>query len=288
MRKHALLAAVLLSSCFSVWVARGSAAQTPATGTVEFLARVMPSGSRFEPVRGLTFYLLRKSLDDIRLEAEKSDPPPDMDHFIDSQESSPELKVWMKKHHTVNLQGTDFTSHLTGDDIVGIKEFLDAYTTLNGGTHSGGFPEPKYKESDKTKNPEKYERERALYINAMQRFVQANPDSLDGLDVLLADKNPGRRWSQIEGEQRERAEHRAIQLAQGVYLAAQTESGFDSRGLFSGLAPGTYWLSTLDTPALAGDVRLRWDVPVTVRAGETTLVELSNANAIEPPAPPAL
>lgn len=288
MIKRILFAAVLLCSCFSWWAGRGIAAQAPATGAVEFLARVMPSGGRFEPVRGLPFYLLRKGLDDIRLEAEKTDPPPDMDRFIDSLESSPELKAWMKKHHTVNLQGTDFTSHLTGEDIVSIKEFLDAYALLNGGTHGGGFPEPKYKESDKTKNPEKYDRERAQYIDAMQKFVKANPDSLAGLDVELADKNPGRRWAQLDGEQRERAEHRALQMAQTVYLAGEADSGFDSRGSFAGLAPGTYWLTTLDTPAIAGDVRLRWDVPVTVRAGERTLVELSNANAIEPAAPPAL
>jgi hypothetical protein len=288
MRKRVLLAAVLLCSSGSLWIGPSIAAQAPAAGAVEFMARVMPSGGRFEPVRGLTFYLLRKSLADIRLEAEKADPPPDMDRFIDSCESSPELKAWMKKHHTVNLQGVDFTSHLTGDEIVDVKEFLDAYAMLNGGTHSGGFPEPKYKESDKTKNPEKYEHEHTQYVDAMRRFVQANPDSLAGLDVLLADKNPGRRWSQIVGEQRERAERRAIQLAQSVYLAGEIESGFDGRGSFAGLAPGTYWLTTLDTPAIAGDARLRWDLPVTVRAGERTLADLSNANAIEPPAPPAL
>ena len=289
MRKRVLLAAVLLGSCLSLWIARGTAAETPATtGAIEFMARVMPSGGRPEPVRGLPFYLLRKSLEDIRLEAEKSDPPPDMDRFIDSLEFSPEMKAWMKEHHTVNLQGKNFTSHLTGADIVSIKEFLDAYTTLNGGTHSGGFPEPKYKESDKTKNPEKYDRERAQYIEAMRAFVKTNPDSLDGLDAEFAEKNPGLRWTQLEGAQRARAEHRALQLAQSVYLAGETESGPDSRGSFAELAPGTYWLSTLDTPALAGDVRLRWDLAVTVRAGETTRVELSNANAIEPPTPPSL
>jgi hypothetical protein len=288
MRKHALLAAILLCSCISLCISRTTAAQAAATGAVEFMARVMPTGGHSEPVRGLPFYLLRKSLEDIRLEAEKSDPPPDMDRFIDSLDSSPDLKAWMKKHHTVNLQGKDFTSHLTGEDIVGVKEFLDAYTALNGGTHSGGFPEPKYKESDKVKNPEKYDREHAQYIDAMQKFVKANPDSLDGLDVELTNTNPGRHWAQIQGEQRDRAERRAIQLAQSVYLAGETESGSDSRGAFAGLSPGTYWLTTLDTPALAGDVRLRWDLAVDVRAGETTRVELSNANAIEPPAPPAL
>jgi hypothetical protein len=252
------------------------------------MARIMQTGGHFEPVREQPIYLLRKSLEDIRLETEKTDPPPDMDRFIDSLESSPELKAWMKKHHTVNLQGKDFTSHLTGEEIVSVKEFLDAYASLNGGTHSGGFPEPKYKESDKTKNPEKYDRERAQYIAAMQKFVTTNPDSLDGLDVLLADKNPGRRWGQIVGEQRARAAHRALQLAQSTYLAGETESGFDGRGSFAGLAPGTYWLTTLDTPAIAGDARLRWDLPIAVRSGERALAELSNANAIELPAPPPL
>jgi hypothetical protein len=34
--------------------------------------------------------------------------------------------------------------------------------------------------------------------------------------------------------------------------------------------------------ARAGDVRLHWDIPVTVRRGETTRVELSNLNATRP------
>jgi len=34
--------------------------------------------------------------------------------------------------------------------------------------------------------------------------------------------------------------------------------------------------------AVAGDVRLRWNVPVTVRPGETIRVELTNLNAAKP------
>lgn len=92
----------------------------------------------------------------------------------------------------------------------------------------------------------------------------------------------------MEDEQRQRVTRHAIQLAQTVYLAGEIDSGMDSGGAFAGLAPGTYWLTTLDTPALAGDVRLLWDLPVTVRPGETTRVELSNANALESPETPAL
>ena len=263
-------------------ITQSTSAQTATSGSIDFAARVMPSGGRPEPVRGLEFYLLRKSLDDIRAEAEKADPAPDMEHFIDTLEATPELKAWMKKHHTVNLQGKDFTSHLTGDDIVGVTEFFDAYKMLNGGSTGGGYPQPKYKESDKTKNPEKYKQQFDQYVDTMRRFVQKNPDSLAGLDVELAEKNPGRKWAQLIADQKQRTEHRALQMAQSTYLAAQTEPAADSRGSFQGLAPGNYWLTTLDTPAIAGDVRLQWDFPVTVRPGETTRIELSNVNAVEP------
>ena len=154
MRKRLLPAAILFICCFSLWIARGSAAQNPATGAVEFQARVMPSGGHSEPVRGLPFYLLRKSLDDIRVETEKTDPAPDMNRFIDTLEFSPELRAWMKEHHTVNLQGKDFTSHLTGEDIVSIKEFMDAYTTLNGGTRTAAaFPNRNTKRPTRLRTP---------------------------------------------------------------------------------------------------------------------------------------
>jgi hypothetical protein len=47
-----------------------------------------------------------------------------------------------------------------------------------------------------------------------------------------------------------------------------------------GLAPGSYWLSTLDVPATVGDARPRWDIPVVLRAGETKYMTLSNSNSI--------
>lgn len=281
MRNRISLVVLLSCICLASGLIQNSAGQSSASGAIDFIARVAPSGGLPEPVRGLEFYLLRKSLADIRIEAEKADPPPGMDHFIDTLESSPELKAWMKKHRTVNLQGTEFTSHLTGDDIVGVPEFFDAYKTLNGGNGSGGYPQPKYKESEKTKNPDKYQHEVAQYTDTMRRFVQKNPDTLSGLDAELAEHNPGLKWAQLLSDQKQRAEHRALQLAQSTYLAAQTEPGVDSHGSFQGLAPGNYWLTTLDTPALAGDVRLQWDLPVTVRPGETTRVELSNVNALE-------
>src|SRR5258708_30329793 len=93
-----------------------------ATGSVEFTAQVSATDGRPEPVRQLTFYLLRKSLDDIRQEALQLEPPPDLDKFIDGLAVSPKLKAWMKKNHTVQLAGTDFAKSLTADDVVDIPE----------------------------------------------------------------------------------------------------------------------------------------------------------------------
>jgi len=64
---------------------------------VEFTAQVAPTDGRPEPVRQLTFYLLRKSLDDIRQEALLVEPAPDFDKFVDGLTVSPKLKEWMKK-----------------------------------------------------------------------------------------------------------------------------------------------------------------------------------------------
>ena len=89
-----------------------------ATGAVEFSAEVAPTGGRPEPVRQLTFYLLSKSLDGIRAEAAQLEPAPDLDKFVDGLTVSPELKSWMKKHHSVQLSGTDFTKSLTPDEII--------------------------------------------------------------------------------------------------------------------------------------------------------------------------
>jgi hypothetical protein len=258
-------------------------AQAPATGAIEFFASAKPTAARVEPVRQMSFYLLRKSLADIRKEAEQAEPLADLDKFVDGLgvDVSPELKNWMKKNHTTQLSGGDFLKLLKADDVVAVPEFLDAYTTQNGASLGGGVPIPNYREKDREKNPDKYERLREQYKAQLRRYITENPDTVQGIDVELREKNPGPRWLQLEAQKQQHVDHRTMELAQTVYFAGESDSDLNGRGAFTGLAPGRYWITTLDAPALAGDAHLSWDFTISVRAGETASVELSNQNALE-------
>ena len=265
----------------------GLRAQAPASGSIEFQARIQPSGGRPEPVRSLPFYLLRKSVADLRSEAEQAEQPADLEEFIESLGVSAELKTWMRKYQTVSLAGTEFIKRLTSDDITGVAEFLEAYMKHNSAYLNAGVPAPKFKESDRLRNPEKYTRERDQYLQSLRRYIAAHPETLRGIDAQLGDSNPSQRWAQRQAEQQARIERRVLTLAQTAYLAARADSDLEGRGAVRGLAPGAYWLATLDTPAMAGDVRLHWDVPVRIAPGETARIALSNVNAVEPASRPS-
>jgi hypothetical protein len=275
--KWLALCALLLCAAI-VSLAPPVAAQQAGAGALEFVAHVAPTGGQPEPAREMTFYLLRKDLADIRKEAEQANPPQDMDHFIDGLDASSELKAWMKKTRMVDFSGPDFIKILKPDDVLGIPEFLEAYKNLNGAILKVTLPTSEVKESDQLKNPDKYKREQDNYQKALRSYVKAHPESVDGIDAELGDANPSRRWAQVQLTQRRDTDQRVGLLAQTQYLAAKTVSNLDGRAEFSGVPPGAYWITTLDVPALAGDVRLQWDVPVTIRSGQTTAVELSNLN----------
>jgi hypothetical protein len=72
----------------------------------------------------------------------------------------------------------------------------------------------------------------------------------------------------------------ALNLAETRYLVAKSQTDLQGRAGFTGVLPGDLWLSTLENEAAAGDARLRWDVPVTVRNGATTRLDLWNGNAV--------
>jgi hypothetical protein len=250
--------------------------------SVEFVARVTPSGGIEEPVRGFPFSLLSKSFAEIVKEAEAGEPKPDMSAFVSKLDVSPELKAWMKKHDTVSLSGEDFIQKLRIDDLLGVPEFRSAYVERNTSVRALDFPKPKYKASDQTKNPEKYEKMKADYEEAIRRFYKQNPDSADGLDINLESIDPSKRWNDLLGDRTREIHREALELAESKYLVAHAQTNLEGQGLVRGVPAGAYWLSTLDVAADVGDVRPRWDLAVTLRPGETKRVVLSNANAVRP------
>jgi hypothetical protein len=272
-----LRAMVVALACMIAGVA---AAQ--GVGSIEFVARVTPTVGRAEPVRQITFYLLRKSYAETVKEVEQSEEKPEMDRFIVGLEVSKELKAWMKKNHWVQLAGPEFTRRLKTNDILDVPEFYDAYLRRNVGDEGIGFPTPSYRERDRQENPQRYEKQRQEYREILRRFLENNKPSIEGIDLYLDTINPGSRWALQEAELRLRIRKRALQLAETRDLVAKSETDLDGRGVLPGILPGSYWLSTLETEAIAGDTHLRWDTPVTVRSGLATRLELSYLNAVEP------
>jgi hypothetical protein len=272
------------TSCFLISAILAAGPQAAAQdSTIEFVAKTTPSSGTDEPVRGITFYLLRKSFDDIGKEAAVTYPLVAMDAFIDKLDVSKELKAWMKKNQCVNLAGEDFIKKLKPDDVMNTPEFHKAYVDRMSGDQSVAFPTPKYTPALKKKNPEKYDEEVKQYENAIRAFLVLNPTSTSGIDLALEDVNPGHKWDTIEANSTAELHRHTIELAESKYLAARTETDLEGHGYLHGIAPGTYWLSTLDIVAQAGDVRKKWDVRVIVPPGKTTYVALSNINAVQPP-----
>lgn len=257
------------------------------TGSVEFVARATPSGGLDEPVRGFPFYVLTKSFEDISADADAEYPKPDMNAFIDKLDVSSELKAWMKKNQWVTLSGEDFIHKLHVPDVMGVPEFYQAYLERNAQTDTLDFPKPKYKPSDKIKDPAKYEKLSAEYKEAVKHYMEQNPSSIDGIDLSLEQNDPSRGWKELDAKRIPQIQRKALELAQSKYLAGRTETNLQGQGFLRGLPAGKYWLSTLDVAATIGDARPRWDVPFEVRPGDTTYVVLSNVNAVQPPASPA-
>lgn len=251
------------------------------TGRLELAARVTPSAAKPEPVRQFTFYVLTKSYEDIVKDVEEKDPVPPRNEFIDGLKVSPELRAWLKDHDTLDLTMPDLDKLLSPDDILKVPEFLLAYERSNSGGVTKGFPKPKYTEKDKSEHPEKYEKLREDYLAAVKKFIKAYPESVSGVELELDGVNPQRKWAAIQSERKRRVQHLAPDTAQINYLAAKADTDLDGRAAISGLAPGKYWISSLNLDAAAGDMRVRWDIPVSIQAGQTTRVELSNLNSTE-------
>ena len=272
---------LLLTTLLSIGVFCLPSSANAQDGAIVFVARGTPSSGIPEPVRGFPICLLRKSFADIRKEADADFPMPDKGEFIDKLDVSPEMKAWMKKNKTVNLSGEDFLHLIKPADVIVVPEFYKAYMDHNADDQSlEGFPKPKYKPSDAKKNPDKYKRLEEEFHQAIQKYVTDNPKTLDGMDAELAEIDPGPKWRDKLAKRTPEIQREALDLAQSKYLVARTMTDLDGRGEFRGVAPGTYWLSSLDVRATVGDAWLRWDLPVQVGSGRVTNAELSNSNSL--------
>jgi len=278
MGKTAYLACFLVVASFVS--ARAASAQT-ATGSVEFVARITPTAARPEPVRQFTFYILTKSYTAIVKEVEEKVPQPARDAFIDGLTVSPELRAWLKGHDTLDLTVPELDKLLTPDDLIKVPEFLEAYQRSNRGGVTSGLPRPKYREADRTEHPEKYEKLRQEYLTALMKFIRTHPDTVNGVELELDAVNPQKKWAALLSERRRKVGRTAPDLAEIKFLAAKADTDLEGHGSVSGLAPGDYWISSLGLEAEAGDIRVHWDVPITVKAGQSTRVELSNLNSTE-------
>ncbi len=274
--------AVLLAFvCFS-FLAGGLRAQMGgATGNLEFAARITPTAARAEPVRQFTFFLLTKSYADIAKEVEADDKLPSREQFIEDLKVSPELREWLKAHDILDLTIPEMDRMLTPDDILRVPEFLLAYQRSNSGGVTRGIPKPRYRDADKTENPERYERQHQEYISSLKKFIASHPETVSGVELELSGVNPQTKWAKIQGDHAKRISRMAPELAQTKYLAARVETDLDGRAILSGMAAGNYWISTLNLDVAAGDTHLRWDVAVTIQPERTTRLELTNLNATD-------
>jgi hypothetical protein len=270
---------VLISLALTLAFAVRAQAQN---GSIQFEAHVRPSGGSDEPVRSFSFYLLRRSYAEIQAEAIAAAPAARMEDFIDKLDVSKELKAWMKKNQCVSLSGEDFLKKLKADDIMNVPEFNSAYLDRMAGDQTVQFPAPKYKDSDKVKDPDKYAAQVKLYHDQIRQFFVENPSSISGIDMELEAVDPGHKWDVIQAKSKARLDHETLILAEGKYLVARTETDLDGRGFFRSIPQGTYWLSSLNVSSLSGDERELWDTPVAVVAGKQTNISLSNINAVQP------
>lgn len=277
MKQAVRILALLSAGIFAI-----TSATFAQNGSIEIVAEGTPSGGLQEPVRGFPLFLLSRSFEQIDKEAQASDPKPDVNTFIDRLDVSPELKAWMKKNDCISLTGEGFIHKLTPAAVLDVPEFRRAYMERNAGDQSIDFPKPRYKTSDQQKNPARFKKLSDEYHETLLHYIATYPQTLNGIDLSLTDIDPGPRWNILLAHRIPEIRRRALDWAQSKYLVARVQTDLQGQALLQSIPSGQYWISTLNVAAEVGDVHLKWDVPVTVVAGRTSKVTLSNFNAVQP------
>ncbi|HEY1468014.1 MAG TPA: hypothetical protein VGF61_03140, partial [Candidatus Acidoferrum sp.] len=107
-----------------------------------------------------------------------------------------------------------------------------------------------------------------------------------GMELELGAGNPKRPWDKLQHAHKPRVAQISPDIAQSKYLVGKADTDLEGRALIIGIAPGNYWISSLGMDAASGDRHLRWDVPASVQASQTTRLNLTNINAIDVNASP--
>ena len=238
-----------------------------------------PASGRPEKVRRHAFYLLRDNLAAIEEAARRETPPPSLAEFADSLELSDELKAWVKRTQITDFRGDAFRRALTSDDVMEIEEFRVAYIETNLPMMGLGFPRPKLKLSDRTKNPEKWDKKEKEYYDKVRAYLEIHPESIKDLDEHTLEFNPGSDWRGRVQQNERRVRQAVMRLIQGRYLVARDETDLNGTAQFS-VPPGRYYLTNLWNEARAGDVSLRWELPIDLPAAKTYYLTLNNANSL--------
>ncbi len=144
-----------------------------------------------------------------------------------------------------------------------------------------GLPVPKFREADKEANPEKFEKLKQEYLTNMRKFIQSHPSTITGMELELGAVSPKGAWDKVQVDHQRRVAQLAPDTAQSKYLTAKADTDLDGRATLRGIAPGTYWVSSLGMDAASGDRHIHWDVPATIQAGQTTRLALSNLNGTD-------
>jgi len=232
-------------------------------------------------VRQFTFLYPHQELLEIVKEVEEKDPIPPRDRFIDALKVSPELRSWLKGHDTLDFTEPGFDKLLTPDDVLNVPEFLLAYQRTNSGGRDQRPAEAKYTDADKTDHPEKYEKLKQDYLASLKKFLRSRPETMSGGRTRTGRRQPAAQVGRAP--ERSPQTRPACRPGRGPAQISRRQGGHRSRGarLIVWRCPGDYWISSLNLDADAGDMRVRWDVPVKIDRGKTIRVELSNLNSID-------
>lgn len=252
------------------------------SASLEVTVRATPSSGRAAKVMRHPFYLLREKLTVIEELAQQEVAPPSLEAFADGLEVTDGLKEWIKRTGVTDLRGEHFRRTLTNDDIMEVDEFRGSYIAANLRMLGLGFPRPKVKLSDRKKNPKKWEKNQQKYLDEVSAYLELHPESREHIEEHLLEFNPGSEWLKREQQHQRKIRQVTERLIHSRFLAAEAETDLEGVARFH-VPTGRYYLTNLWNQARAGDVGLRWELPLELPQAENYFITLNNANSLPRP-----